>query len=361
VEISSLHPKVGKTISHSIPLIDAIRGGSSLVVAISHVGLLVFPEFQKLFFFTGALSVDAFIIVSGFLMTLVLCGSGESVSLTRKSVLNFYVRRFFRIAPAFYLAYGASLFLEHTSLVNILLHLSFLNGIFPEYAGDSVIIPFWSISLEVQFYIIAPFFIAAVTRSPMLSLVLGSALTLVASQFWGIYGKPGLLGSFDHANFLPLSLGMFITGIILGLRYAMPQCLLSISASVSLILIQPFLHPFFLHSLVAAMASATILLITYFPPNLLGRWNKLHLILKNRVVGWSADFSYGLYLFHYFAIIWLGKYVCPSDWFGELPRAVAFGGALFFTLSVSYAVTSIIFRLVEVPAVGLGKRMLIKV
>jgi peptidoglycan/LPS O-acetylase OafA/YrhL len=355
-----LNPKAGKTISHSIPLIDAIRGGSSLVVAVSHVGLLIFPELKKIFFFTGALGVDAFIIVSGFLMTLVLCGNGCPVSLTKNRILNFYVRRFFRIAPAFYLAYGASLLVEGTSLVNILLHLSFLNGIFPEYSGNSAIIPFWSISLEVQFYIVPPFFIAAVTRSPVISLIAGSSLTLMTSQFWGIYGKPGLLGSFDHANFLPLSFGMFITGIVLGLRYAVLRCSPSILASGSLILVQPFLHPFFLHSSIAAIASAAIFLIMCFPRDWHSLWNKLNLLLKNRVVGWSADFSYGLYLFHYFLIIWLERYVRPSDWFGGLPKPVAFGLALFVTLSASYAVTAVVFRLVEVPAVELGKKISVR-
>src|SRR5690349_4437608 len=71
--------------------LDGLRAVAALLVVLDHAGLTMFP---------GGLGVLAFFVLSGFLITWLIIGEEDrtnGVSLSR-----FYIRRSFRIFPAFY-------------------------------------------------------------------------------------------------------------------------------------------------------------------------------------------------------------------------------------------------------------------
>ena len=130
-------------------------------------------------------AVDIFMVVSGYLMVyLAEDRARQEPPGTAPTIMKFWVRRFFRIAPLYYLilvsafVFGANIkngyaILQaanpnqwqnaiiysperiHYTLANLLMHISFLFGACPAYSLSTGL-PDWSIGLEMQFYAAFP-------------------------------------------------------------------------------------------------------------------------------------------------------------------------------------------------------------
>ena len=144
--------------------IDALRGYAIIAVVLNHSSQFVAPEnpILKLVMSAGGLGVPLFYIASA----ITLCASwdfrGDHESNPHR---NFFIRRFFRIAPMFYLAivfylifYGFQPRYWAPSGIewwHVLLTTFFLHGIHPE-AINSVVPGGWSIAVEMCFYVFLP-------------------------------------------------------------------------------------------------------------------------------------------------------------------------------------------------------------
>ncbi len=203
----------------SLPLLDSIRGSLALLVLIGHAG-------ETFNWPSGALWVDFFIILSGFLMVhhAFLRESREPVG-TRGMAKAFYLRRFFRIAPVYYVLLAVFFIgwwpeVRAASVppaANALLHLSFLFGFAPGGGGPTGM-PDWSIGLEMQFYACFPLLALLLWRfRPVLVTLLSAAAAFAAWKLWGVYGPdtPGPLGRFAQPSFLPFMLPLFAAGMSL--------------------------------------------------------------------------------------------------------------------------------------------------
>lgn len=116
----------------------------------------------------GYLAINPFFIISGFLIGDLLLSEFE-----RRGAIelkSFYLRRFFRLAPAYYLvlagfvAYG---FYDPTlySLRTLWANLIYVNNWLP-HRGQPAIWT-WSLAVEEQFYILCPLFILALRRKAL--------------------------------------------------------------------------------------------------------------------------------------------------------------------------------------------------
>jgi peptidoglycan/LPS O-acetylase OafA/YrhL len=100
---------------------------------------------------------------------------------------------------------------------HLIAHLLLLNGVVPDnilYEAQMMFLaPAWSLSLEWQFYLVAPLVIAAMRNS-------GGriAAAAVAGIAFIAYAK-GAFGQFDHPSFLPGSAVYFAVGIITRLAF----------------------------------------------------------------------------------------------------------------------------------------------
>lgn len=110
------------------------------------------------FFSDGQLGVNIFFVISGFLITSLLII--EENTFNKISIKNFYVRRIFRIFPAYYFLLLVYFVLQNINLLNItpeswitsLTYTKYLNWKLDWFTSHS-----WSLSIEEQFYLIWPF------------------------------------------------------------------------------------------------------------------------------------------------------------------------------------------------------------
>ena len=126
----------------------------------------------------GALGVDLFFVLSGFLITGILLGcrrhheSGwQSVGFTAR---RFYARRFLRIFPLYYavlLVASFALTLEPGILVSLWTYTFNLWGGLRGQLSGSLVSHFWSLAVEEQFYLAWPWVILLVPRRALTAVV----------------------------------------------------------------------------------------------------------------------------------------------------------------------------------------------
>jgi peptidoglycan/LPS O-acetylase OafA/YrhL len=168
--------------------IDALRGYAILGVLLVHSSQYVTPisSTLQLLMSAGARGVQLFFIASA----LTLCLSWESRHTHETSpVQNFFLRRFFRIAPMFYIAIVFYMFLYGFSpryfAPNgiewwfVPLTALFLHGFHPETI-TSVVPGGWSIAVEMNFYLILPFLMRHLTTARSLVIFIVFSLVLYA-------------------------------------------------------------------------------------------------------------------------------------------------------------------------------------
>lgn len=208
--------------------IDAIRGWAIFLVITAHTGGL-FPELpwplKKITNF-GWYGVQLFFVASAF--TLMLSWERMGPDKVRNTV-NFFLRRVFRIAPAYYL--GALLYFfvrppgASFDLSQLFATLLFVNAWSPEWLstveGKWQVIPgSWSISVEFAFYAIFPLLALIVTSTRRMLLVgLGAFILMLLSPSLGPGTDTAHLSESARDNFLffwpPNQFVVFCLGLIL--------------------------------------------------------------------------------------------------------------------------------------------------
>jgi peptidoglycan/LPS O-acetylase OafA/YrhL len=209
-----------------LPWIDALRGLAILMVLANHVALVVpglSAPLEALARF-GQMGVQLFFVASAY----TLCLSwqqrhrGEA-----QPVRRFLVRRFFRIAPLYYLGIALFAGLHHLqsgvvaaepyTAGNVLANAAFVHGFVPA-AQNSIVPGGWSIGVEMAFYALFPLLVTvqaalparwAGVRSPLLGAVTALGLNLAWHTATGT-----AVGNNSTAYFHPLNqLPVFLLGM----------------------------------------------------------------------------------------------------------------------------------------------------
>lgn len=333
-----------------IPSIDAIRGWAVLGVIITHVATAAPPSpFWVPLADQGARGVQLFFIASAFTLFLSWYERADEPSPT----LCYFIRRFFRIAPFYYLAllfwigYGGA---NATEAVFVLF---FIQSWHPQLI--SAIIPGgWSITVEANFYLLLPLLVArvrnfreAVWTGGILSIlgvlaaVAGYAL---APRFWSGHELIVANGYFA-LYWLPVCLPAFSAGMVLYFAHAEGR-------------FHRWTHP-------AAMipVGMALLIISYLPVPLknvlmvppLGAFAFILLrqpipVFVNRLTRCMGRLSYSAYFMHFVVIVVI-EAVLP-------PAARNFMVMALLTIPLTFLASEVTYRLVERPGRRLGRTVI---
>lgn len=320
---------------HETDFLDTLRGFAAFWVVIAHC--FIWADRPLPGWADPKLAVDLFMVISGFLMTYTVD--------RQPGWRDFYIRRFFRIAPAYYVTLLAVVLLwpsiaagmgqlqalsdkwqpayrpaaQDFSVGNIIAHLTFLFGLSPD-RSFSTGLPDWSLSLEMQFYALFPLFYR-MRGWP----IFGFGLAAVA--FTWAYPRSGL-PPFDEPSLLPFGLAFFCIGMLLHDARRRPWL-----AAPAVALFLPWLwwRGADLAMLVAATAGGAAL------------WLSRSSIRPPRI---GAAVSYSVYLAHMPVIALVGAPVLFR--FG-------FPAMLVCVLAATIGVSLILHWLVERPGIEAGK------
>lgn len=317
---------------------------------------------------SGARGVQLFYLISAF----TLCYSYSNRSIQDKyPLVSFYIRRFFRIAPLYYLAVifylwlyglGPRYWLGDAATItcnNIASNFFFLHGINP-YWINSIVPGGWSVSTEMLFYAMFPLIFNSIKNANnacgfVLLSILIKGLFVLALRNHPLIADHRLWGEFLFLSF-PNQLPIFALGILLY------QLITNGHA--------PAVSKFYYFCAFA---------LFYF--NFITKGDRLNLQLEtftvafmvlafmlkktntpfvfNKAVYFIGDLSYSLYLVHFGVIYFLSKHTI----FDAIHNQTAVSPYLNFVYNLVVGVACSVFAatalhfLIEKPALKLGRKL----
>ena len=341
-----------------IQAIQYIRGLAALLVVIAHNSFFLGEYWVT--HIPGALGVDIFFIVSGFIMTFITHRTSEGAD-------TFLIKRFFRLWPPLFLVWLASLVLiyhERTlSQMSCVLYfcLQDYSSQGPEF-GYSLLGPPWTLSYEVMFYAVFAFSMSITYRyrSYICALIFMASMLgfqlfyngsfsfssqispeIVVTHWWQAWIKIA-----SNTVVLEFIAGMFLAEMMVNGKIS-DSLLMRILAWGALFI--AFVFVIFTGPQVFGMSGG-------FWPALVIMAAVITLSCHHKTEGFRGlsflgDISYSLYLVHYPVMLFI-KNALPSSAFKN-------GSPLVFLLSVvvSTLLASVVFRLVEIPSIQLGKKI----
>ncbi|RYF34088.1 MAG: acyltransferase [Comamonadaceae bacterium] len=351
--------------------IDALRGIAILMVVLVHTAQNVKDldwALQAVAIY-GQLGVQLFFVASAYTLCLAAVNrQGEPGALGA-----FYLRRFFRIAPLYYVAialYGAL----HAALpwvsaatlmtrdgytpFNIAANMVFVHGLVPS-ANKTIVPGGWSIGTEMLFYAVFPLLFAwskrfAISRTRLALMVSGGlALNLVLQ--WCFAGPTGVMENNSFAYFSLLNqLPVFLVGIAAFWSHRLDTE-------------RPGWQQPALHWLGFALLTAATLLLwkSRWPlafaliPSVAGL---SFVCLLNAVRAWGSHpawlravgrVSYSMYVFH-FLFAWLALYLVVPHVPASVPPAVTLVVGYLVVVALTFLVARVTEQLLERPGIALG-------
>ena len=186
-------------LSRTIPTLNGIRAISVLIVIVAHAGYgWIIP---------GGLGVTIFFFLSGYLITTLLLHEYESAGTI--NVKEFYLRRFFRLFPPFFLtlaiAYGlvaAGLLPGGISFGGVLAQIFYFANYYAILFDTQYLIPsgtiiFWSLAVEEHFYIFYPIILLALLSfglsRRMIGIVFSGICVIVLAWRIHLVAQPGFV------------------------------------------------------------------------------------------------------------------------------------------------------------------------
>ena len=309
-----------------LPSLDGLRAFSIALVCIGHVaGTVGSPELLLPFHNLGNFGVKIFFVISGFLITYLLIQEDE-----RNGGINlksFYIRRVFRLLPAFYFYVICIAIAEVVGFIELnkgdLLHASTYTM---NYHHDRAwwLNHTWSLAVEEQFYLIWPLLllISGFMRSKRIIVVVILVTPVIRALMWyGFEASPSAMSREFQAVADALATGCLFAYLYKE-KWPIPSWLKTMwfyLVPITMLIIPAIcmkLSPALFYILGQSYINVcAVLMIWRF---LVVQKGLLYQVLNLRPVMWVGTLSYSLYLWQEpFLNSWV------RDWYASWPMNIA--------------------------------------
>ncbi len=289
-----------------LPGLNGIRAIAALLVVLSHISMQIgdlgFPELGTINM--AGHGVTMFFVLSGYLITLLLLKEYNEVGRINKK--KFYIRRILRIWPIYYVAILIAVVYYFATNQSIeasgLIYYIFLLANVPFVFGGAItsIVHLWSVGVEEQFYLFWPWLFKWYTKLPYIMLgiiifflLLRFTLRLTENGVWYTFvgatrfhcmaiGGLGAWAVYRNLKQVKIVYNKFLQIVA--------WCILTIS----------IYSPLHFFSIIGAELYALLFLIIIIN---VSRNPKTIIRLENKILNWLGTISYGIYVYHWFAIL----------------------------------------------------------
>lgn len=348
--------------------IESLRAVAASMIILYHMVLLPspnipLPSYLSIIKDKFGLGVPLFYALSGFVLAY---GYLDKLG-DRRSIINFYIRRYFRIAPLFYfmilvwmvasrVKWGRFPASFHDLMLNFLLLFGFVPG-----KHESIVWAGWSIGVEIIFYMIFP--IVSALINSVKSGVLALAIAILVSSSFYTAGQSLDIGSYAYLNIIT-HMPTFLAGVLgcliwrkMGFRQSKMlgvSLLVGATVAAACVVYVPVVFTvlsavkgvrldLYIWSIIFMML---ILSISFWP----------NFVVVNKAMSHLGKISFSLYLLHPLVIIvLLDFYVLVRSRFGE--GLANFIICAFMTLAFVAAAAFISYRFIEIPGMAYGKKI----
>lgn len=340
--------------------LDFARGTALLIVLVAHFIPLMLPEWSqdrdifRWFLITGAMAVDTFFTLSGYLIGAILLRSLPRFG--QPTMLRWYLaRRWLRTLPAAYISMVVVwLIAAPKSLSDYLWSLFFLGTMNPARVSEQFGF-WWSLGTEELFYLLFPLLLyVTVKRFPaqrafVLTLAVFGLVPFVVRLVGGLVLPPDIAGNLDYAPYARID--SMLWGILIAwVRSARPEWFkwlavhgvapgIFVFAVGYMLALDPqrwFMATLLFSHVLATLGSALLL------PRL-EQIRTLGWSVADRAISWAALVSYSAYLYHTMAMH------RTHIWFGSSESVPQMLGLLVLYLTMTFVLAGVSFYWVETP------------
>ena len=211
--------------------LDFLRALAIILVVLAHTLQIIIPKYFPSYLsalppYFGIYGVEIFFVLSGFLIgTIIIKNLNETEEYDFKKIKHFWIRRWFRTLPNYYLIFFIFLLFDGFSLLKdlpiffrYLIFFQNFYGMVPNFFGVS-----WSLAIEEWFYLLFPITLFIVTktnskkyRSLWITTILFIIITLI---FRGYFAFSDLIYNLDNPfrNVVVTRLDAIAIGVLAGL------------------------------------------------------------------------------------------------------------------------------------------------
>jgi exopolysaccharide production protein ExoZ len=341
--------------------LHGLRGVAALAVVLFHlqyIPSLPLPSWLSSITTHLYLSVHLFFVLSAFSLY-------HSSRYAPANYVAYLVKRFFRIAPLYYLMLAFIVWRNGFPGWRVLAsNLTFTFNLIPGQE-QSMVWAGWSVGVEMLFYLLLPALLYLVRGWISCSILFLVTATLSAVVWQMTTGASGLRVHFAYFS-LAGNMPSFAAGLLaynlfksIDLRPRHEWGNVAFALTFCVLLSIAFLDPLNLHWRTSGLYFA----FWGLPFGLLCLWQALYpsKLMRARPMQWLADRSFSIYLLHP-VVIELSR---PVYEYARI-RGIPDGGWLYFaclamTLPILLAAAQITYRFVELPGIAAGRRIAARV